>query len=186
MPTSKSILTIEKPLVPLGFNQLPAAALTGSITAATKALPCVITSTAHGLATGQKIVITSVVGMTQLNVAAAFTITKIDANSFSLNLIDSTGYTTYVSGGTWTLAATGLAAGLDSNAVPTGAVWALVQAEAQAVRWRDDGNDPTTTVGMVIASGSSHWFRITVLSAIKIIRAAAAGIINISFYKELD
>jgi len=75
---------------------------TGSITAATKANPCQLTSTAHGRSTGDLLTISGVGGMTQLN-GNTYTITKVDANNFTLNSTDSTGYSTYTSGGTWTL-----------------------------------------------------------------------------------
>lgn len=76
---------------------------TKTITGATKANPCVITATAHGFGTGDIITISGVVGMTQLN-TNRYKVVFIDANSFSLkdlfgNAIDSTGYSTYTSGG---------------------------------------------------------------------------------------
>ena len=74
---------------------------TGSITAATAANPVAITSAAHGLATGDIIHIDSVAGMTELN-HLEYVITKIDANSFSLDTINGTAFTAYTSGGTWT------------------------------------------------------------------------------------
>lgn len=89
------------------------AATEGTITGATAADPCVITSTAHGLSTADKIAIRNVAGMVELNVDTAFTITVVDANSFSLDGIDSTGYTAYTSGGTWVLQATAGTAVID-------------------------------------------------------------------------
>ena len=70
-----------------------------NITAITKAANAVVTSASHGLVTGDVIKIASVVGMTEIN--GQYTpVTKIDANSFSCDRIDSTGYTGYSSGGT--------------------------------------------------------------------------------------
>lgn len=71
-----------------------------TITAITQANPGVVTATAHGFVTGDKIKITGVVGMTQVN-DLYFTITVIDANSFSIG-VDTTAYTAYSSGGTAT------------------------------------------------------------------------------------
>lgn len=68
------------------------------ITAATAANPCQITAVAHGYSTGQKIVIGGIVGMTQLN-GRWFTLTKVDADNFTLNGVDSSAYTAYSSGG---------------------------------------------------------------------------------------
>lgn len=70
---------------------------TGSITGATNASPIVITSTSHGLQTGDRLTVVNVGGNTAAN--GTFTITKVDANSFSLD--DSTGNGAYTSGGTW-------------------------------------------------------------------------------------
>jgi len=72
----------------------------GFITNATKANPCQITSPNHSLITGTLIYIGNVVGMTQLN-AAIYTITVVDANNFTLNNTDSTGFSTYITGGVW-------------------------------------------------------------------------------------
>ena len=72
----------------------------GFITNATKANPCQITSPDHSLITGTLIYIGNVQGMTQLN-SAIYTITVVDANNFTLNNIDSTGFSTYTTGGIW-------------------------------------------------------------------------------------
>lgn len=74
-----------------------------AITAATKANPCVI-SVANTWAVGQTIYITGVLGMTQLNgkyyrigARTAGTVSLQDLNAVNIN---STGYSTYTSGGT--------------------------------------------------------------------------------------
>lgn len=72
----------------------------GFITNATQANPCKITSPGHSLLTGTVIYIANVQGMTQLN-AAIYTITVVDANNFTLNNTDSTGYSAYITGGIW-------------------------------------------------------------------------------------
>lgn len=69
-----------------------------AITAATQANPVAITSTAHGYATGQVIQIVSVAGMTQIN-DRFYTVTVVDANTFTLDGVNGTGYTAYTSGG---------------------------------------------------------------------------------------
>lgn len=68
----------------------------GSITGATNASPIVITSASHGFTTGMKVTISGVLGNTAAN--GTFTITVINANSYSLN--GSTGNGAYTSGGT--------------------------------------------------------------------------------------
>ena len=74
--------------------------LSGFITAATQANPCQITSEDHNLVNGDQILITGVVGMTQLN-GNTYTVTVVDPDNFIIG-VDSTLYTAYVSGGFWT------------------------------------------------------------------------------------
>ncbi len=74
--------------------------LTGVITAATNANPCQITSTNHGLTTGSIIRISGIVGMVQLN-NNVYTVIVTDDSNFLLNGVNSTSFTNYVSGGTW-------------------------------------------------------------------------------------
>ena len=69
-----------------------------NISGVTLANPCVVTVASHGYATGQIKQITGIVGTTQLN-DKMFTITVIDANTFSLDEVNSTAYTPYTSGG---------------------------------------------------------------------------------------
>lgn len=69
-----------------------------AITGITKANPAVVTSAAHGLEDGDVVYITGVVGMTEVN-AQAFIVNVLNANTFELFGIDSTGYGTYTSGG---------------------------------------------------------------------------------------
>ncbi len=72
-----------------------------TITAITAAKPAVVTSTAHGLATGDVVTLAAIVGMTQLN-GQQFMVKVTAANTFELVGSDATGYTTYTSGGTAT------------------------------------------------------------------------------------
>lgn len=69
----------------------------GTITGATNASPIVITSSGHGLETGDRVTITGVSGNTAAN--GTFTVTKISTTTFSLQ--GSTGNGTYISGGNW-------------------------------------------------------------------------------------
>ncbi len=66
--------------------------------------------------------------------------------------------------------------------VPTGATTAVIVAEAQAVRYRDDGTDPSASVGMPMAVA----FVLTYtgpLSKIKFIEQTSGAKLNISYYK---
>jgi hypothetical protein len=71
-----------------------------AITAITNANPAVVTDTGHPLSDGDVVEITGVVGMTEVN-SGRYVVEVIDANSFSLLGVDSTGYGTYTSGGTY-------------------------------------------------------------------------------------
>ena len=87
------------PRYPTQFQQ--GAGLSGSITNATQANPCQITSPDHNLQNGSIITINNVIGMIELN-GNTYTVTVVDPNNFTLNSTDSTGFTAYISGGTWT------------------------------------------------------------------------------------
>lgn len=82
------------------LNAAPGA--TAAITGATQADPCVITAVAHGFSTGNTVKITNVVGMIELN-SKLYKITVLTVDTFSLDGIDSTGYTAYTSGGVATI-----------------------------------------------------------------------------------
>ncbi|RAU21078.1 hypothetical protein CU669_15085 [Paramagnetospirillum kuznetsovii] len=75
-----------------------------TITAASQANPCQITSAAHGFSNGDEVYVTGVVGMTALN-NKRFIVAGSAANTFTLkdldgNAINSTAYGAYTSGGT--------------------------------------------------------------------------------------
>jgi hypothetical protein len=102
-----SALPVQSILTSNGFTTFDTGAdwdtTQATISGASKANPCVITATSHGYSTGDTVTISNVVGMTQLN-TNRYIITVVDANSFSLsdlfgNPVDSTGYSTYTSGG---------------------------------------------------------------------------------------
>jgi hypothetical protein len=74
-----------------------------TITAITKANPGVVTSASHGFSNGDTVVITGVVGMTQVN-GKRFKVASVATNTFQLqdidgNNVNTTSYTTYTSGG---------------------------------------------------------------------------------------
>jgi hypothetical protein len=70
-----------------------------NITAVTQANPAVVTITSHTFTNGDRIFISGVAGMTQLN-NREFTVANTTANTFELSGIDSTGFDAYTSGGT--------------------------------------------------------------------------------------
>lgn len=72
-----------------------------AITGISKANPGVLTYTGTDPANGDKVLVTGVVGMTEVN-NRIFTVANVDtgANTFELSGVDTSAYTTYVSGGT--------------------------------------------------------------------------------------
>mgnify|MGYP003145735564 CR=1 FL=1 len=95
-------------------ESLPGYEATGTITAVTKANPAQVTVTSHGYSTGDQVYISGVGGMVEIT-DGLYTITKVDADNFTLDGVDSTAYTTYTSGGT--VARTYIR--IDSAATPT-------------------------------------------------------------------
>jgi hypothetical protein len=65
--------------------------------------------------------------------------------------------------------------------VPDGALFAVIDVEAENVRWRDDGTNPTATVGMRIIADTELVYSGD-LSAIKFIAETSGAIANVSYY----
>jgi len=90
-----------------GYKQSITSTKSATISAVTKANPGVVTATAHTFKEGQQVTISSVVGMTQLN-SNVYTVRNPATDTFELystdgtTKVDTTGYTTYTSGGTAT------------------------------------------------------------------------------------
>ena len=72
-----------------------------TLTGATQANPCAITIVGHGYTTGDVVMITSVGGMTQLN-DKLYAITVTSPDAFTLDGIDSSGYSAWTTGGSVT------------------------------------------------------------------------------------
>jgi hypothetical protein len=77
-----------------------------AITAITKAAPASITAATHGLATGWRVAVVSVLGMTEINAASDppksvdfHQCTVVDPNTITLNDVNSSEFSAYVSGG---------------------------------------------------------------------------------------
>lgn len=81
-------------------DTIKAGRISGSITGATQANPCVITSASHGLKNGMQVTIKDVLGMVELN-DRNYTVAGAATDTFQLSGVDSTAYTAYTSGGTW-------------------------------------------------------------------------------------
>lgn len=67
--------------------------------------------------------------------------------------------------------------------VPAGATSALIRTEAQSVRWRDDGTDPTASVGIPMLAADAPLLYTGALSKIRFIESTSGAKLNISYYK---
>lgn len=69
-----------------------------------------------------------------------------------------------------------------SGGIPAGANMMLMVAEAQAIRYRDDGTNPSTTVGMPLAVAATIFYEGT-LSKVAVIGQTSGAKVNILFYR---
>lgn len=72
--------------------------------------------------------------------------------------------------------ATGLAS------IPAGADLALLQVTGQNVRWRDDGTNPTATIGMVLTAAGDPYPYSGDLTKIKFIEVSASAVLNVTYF----
>ena len=84
--------------------------------------------------------------------------------------------------GYYQLAAGDMAAAIS---VPGTGSAVTIQAEAQNVRYRADGEDPTNTVGVLLAAGESHTLMVGNgnIQTIRVIQAAGGAILNVTTFK---
>lgn len=67
---------------------------------------------------------------------------------------------------------------------PTGATLVVMSIEGQPVRYRDDGTNPTATVGVLLpVSTGAPWSYSGPLASIKFIQTAPTAIIDVCFYQ---
>lgn len=65
--------------------------------------------------------------------------------------------------------------------IPAGAQKAVVIAETQDVRWRDDGTNPTASVGVVLKKDTVYTFDV-LSAALRFIETAASAKLNVAYY----
>lgn len=58
---------------------------------------------------------------------------------------------------------------------------ALLQAENADIRWRDDGTNPTATVGFILPAGESYVYEGDIAD-LKLIQVSAGAILNVGYY----
>ena len=77
---------------------------------------------------------------------------------------------------------TSLASAVGLGTIPDGVTLAVIQSETQNVRYRDDGTNPSASVGMILVAGDILYYT-GVMSSIKFIQVAASAKLNITYYK---
>ena len=77
---------------------------------------------------------------------------------------------------------TGLSSAKGLQSIPAGATIAMIQPEAQNVRWRDDLVNPTTSVGMILVANDIIFYSGN-LADIKFIEVSATAKINVTYYR---
>lgn len=66
--------------------------------------------------------------------------------------------------------------------VPAGTALVLISPETQAIRYRDDGTNPTAAVGYPVPVGAELRYSGSSVSAIKIIGQVASAVVNVMYY----
>jgi hypothetical protein len=68
-----------------------------------------------------------------------------------------------------------------ATVIPDGALKALIQCETQDIRWRDDGGDPTTSVGNLLKANTVLEYE-GEMSKFIFIETAATTKVNVNYY----
>ena len=66
--------------------------------------------------------------------------------------------------------------------VPEGTSLAIITPEVQAIRWRDDGVDPTAAVGYPLPVGAELQYTSKNIKQLKFIEQTAGAVLNIVYY----
>lgn len=77
---------------------------------------------------------------------------------------------------------TSLSSAVSIGTIPDGTRLTLVQAETQNVRWRDDGTNPTSSVGMLLSAGQTLVYNGDPRS-LRVIETTSSAVVNVAFYK---
>lgn len=76
---------------------------------------------------------------------------------------------------------TNLSAAIALSSIPAKATMCVISVEGAPIRWRDDGTNPTASVGMPVANGATLTYTGN-MSAIAFIQQSASATINVSYY----
>lgn len=170
---AKAQMAMGLPVTPLGYCQISSA----SLASATGWASCVGASFT-GTCSGTTITASAVTG--DISVGWPLLGTGIVAGTFVAGLGTGTGGAgTYIASQTCTSSG----ASLTTVGPPSGANGVLLAADAQSIRWRDDGGAPTTSTGMLLLATQQPFLYNGTIRNLQFIDATAGGILNASFYK---
>ncbi len=95
----------------------------------------------------------------------------------------SLGYAQFAAGGvdTATLVSSATFGGQPAAGIPNGTTKLLIQCAAQAIRWRDDGTAPTSSVGYPLATGVDLVFTGN-FAQLRLIAQSAGAVVNMVAY----
>ena len=77
---------------------------------------------------------------------------------------------------------TGLSAAASLTSIPEQANYAILIAETQSIRWRDDTTAPTATVGMLLPVNTPLTYAGD-LTALQVIETTTGAVLNVSYYR---
>lgn len=66
--------------------------------------------------------------------------------------------------------------------LPVGTVWALIRPENCSVRWRDDGVNPSSSVGYPLQVSEELEYTGTELSALRVIQQSPGAVLNVLYF----
>lgn len=168
-------------LVPLGYCQLSAAQLASAVSLAS----CTRASfTASAGSPATQLVVTSVTGVIKIG-DTILTGTGIPAGTTFVSQVPGTG--TVGGAGTYIVsnANTASSASSTSGGIPSApnviANEAYIESDTAAVRYRDDGGAPTTSIGLTISANAPFLYTGS-LSALQFIAVSGSPVLNIAFY----
>lgn len=65
---------------------------------------------------------------------------------------------------------------------PVGTQVAIFKPAAQAIRFRDDGTDPTAAVGYPVAVGAEYVYASVSISRLRVIASTAGAVLDVLYY----
>jgi hypothetical protein len=159
--------------VPLGHCQITSLASATLITGAN----CTRASFT-GTGSGTNLTTTSVTG--KLQVGDQLAGTGVSSGTFIVSQTSGTpnGAGVYVTNNP----TTSNSASLTSGGIPNGATYATFSVEGAPIRWRDDKQAPTASVGMPVAVGQQTPYQST-LSALQLIQQSPSATVDFAFYR---